>query len=78
MWKFLKRQLKTKTGKGALTLLTGVVVNSVFGEEIGAKAAPIITDTAVSIVDQTFCPESIGLGLLAMFLRDGKAKEEQK
>ncbi len=74
MFSFLKRQLSTKTGKGALGLLAGVVINAVAGPEIAAKAAPVVSDTVVSMANGMFCPEAIGLSVLAMFLRDGKAK----
>lgn len=76
IWRFFKRQLTTKTGKAALGILVGAVVNSVAGDEIGAKAAPVVTDTVVGIVNGALSPEMIGISLLGMYLRDRDAKKD--
>jgi len=75
MWSFLKRTLSHKTGKGALTLITGSVLNSFFGADISAKVTPVVGETVSALTSGVFSPISIGLGVLGMFLRDGAAKK---
>jgi hypothetical protein len=69
MFKFLKRQLKTKTGKFGLALIIGSVANSVIGD-------PNTTNVVLETANQLLTPESGILGLAAMFLRDRDAKKD--
>lgn len=69
MFKFLARQLKTKTGKYGLALVIGTVANSVFNN-------PDTANQALSVANQILTPESGLLGLAAMFLRDRDLKKD--
>ena len=67
MWKFLKRQFKTKTGKLGMALIAGTVATQVIGPES--------TGMAMTVANQLLTPETCVLGLAAMLLRDKDAKE---
>jgi len=71
MWGFLKRQFKTKTGKLGAALIVGAVTKAV-----AAKAGADLetANMALQIANQLFTPEAGTLGLAAMYLRDGAAK----
>ena len=67
MFKFLGRQLKTKTGKFGLSMIVGTVANSVFND---AETA----NTVLGVANQFLTPETGILGMASMFLRDSAAK----
>jgi hypothetical protein len=69
MFKFLSRQLKTKTGQMGTALILGTVANAVFNDTETAN-------TILSTANQVLTPESGILGLAAMFLRDRDAKKD--
>ena len=69
MFKFLKRQFKTKTGRLGVALIIGSVADSVIGNTE-------TTNTVLQVADQILTPETGLLGLAAMFLRDKEAKLE--
>lgn len=69
MFKFLARQLKTKTGKFGLAMLIGSVVNKAVGD-------PAATNQVLEMANQILTPESGLLGLAAMLLRDRDAKKD--
>lgn len=69
MWSFLKRQLKTKTGRFGAALVVGTVANQIGGD-------PETSSRILGFANHVFSPESGVLGLAAMFLRDRAAKSE--
>ena len=68
MFKFLKRQLATKTGKLA-TAVVAATVGSLVTPEAGETVGQV-----VDMVGQVANPTTAVVGLMAMFLRDSAAK----
>ena len=71
IFKFLGRQIKTKTGQAGMALITGAVANHF----VGSNVAAVVPDIVNSAIMGTFTASNAVLGLLAMFLRDKAAKE---
>lgn len=69
MLSFLKRQIKTKTGKYGLALVVGSVLNATVND-------PDTAHTTLAIANQVLTPETGLLGLAAMFLRDRDARKD--
>lgn len=69
MFKFLRRQLKTKTGRTAATLIIGSVANAIWND-------PDTTSTVANMADAVLTPDVGVLGALAMLLRDRDAKKD--
>jgi len=69
MFKFLKRQLQTKTGRLAAILIVGSIANNNLNDP---EAAGWIAQAANNILT----PEVGVFGALAMFLRDRAAKHD--
>lgn len=65
MWKFIKRQAKTKTGKLAMAIIAGTA----------ASYMPGVDQYAGAIQEAILNPQTAAISLLGMFLRDGPAKK---
>lgn len=72
IFKFLGRQIKTKTGQAGMALITGTIVSHFVGENVAA----VVPDMVNSAISGTFNATNAVFGLLAMFLRDKAAKEQ--
>ncbi len=68
IFRFIKRQFSTKTGKLGLGLIIGALTDSVLPPGIGG----VVRDMAGNLLGA----ETATLGLAAMFLRDKEAKKE--
>lgn len=74
MWKFLKRQFKTKTGKLAIGVIGGSILDGILKSTVGISAVDI--PMAGPIIESILGPE-LSTGFLGLaYLRDAKAKEE--
>ena len=69
MFGFLKRQLKTKTGRTAACLILGTVANTIWND-------PETTSTVANTANAILTPDVGVLGALAMLLRDRDAKKD--
>lgn len=74
MFKFLKRQLKTKTGKWALGIIGASVLDGVSRQTIGVGVHEI--PLAGVIVDKILGPEVSAVMMGFSFQRDKEAKKE--
>ncbi len=73
MFAFLKRQLKTKTGKFALGIIGGSLLDGVARKTVGVGVAEI--PFAGNILDGILGAEVSTAMMGFSFLRDGKAKQ---
>lgn len=68
IWRFFKRQLKTKTGKYGIGIIGGAIIAN--------NAPPEVAQFIPAIVEQFLSPQvAAGMGGV-MFLRDQAAKRE--
>lgn len=71
MFGFLKRQLRTKTGRTAAVLVLGSLANGILND--GETAGQI-----AKVADAVLTPDVGVLGALAMLLRDRDAKKDER
>lgn len=72
MWKFLKRQLKTKTGKYAFSIIGASLLNGVLQKTVGVSVNEV--PLAGPILESVLGPEISSLMLGLTYLRDKQAK----
>ena len=70
MWKFIKRQFSSKTGKAALGIIVGAIVGNI--PVVGDLIGPRVTDWITAVAT----PETATISALAMLLRDRDLKKD--
>jgi len=74
IFRFVKRQVKTKTGRYALGIVGGFGLNTLSMNTMGVGIDQV--PFAGGILNSIFCPEVASTMLGFAYLRDQKAKEQ--
>ncbi len=76
MFKFLKRQFRTKTGKYTLGIVGGFILDGIAMKTMGVGLNQV--PMAGMILDKIISPEIASVMMGFSLLRDQKAKEEHE